>query len=193
MGFNIEDGTGKGYVAGVSSGNRLLASSISETIFQYSAEEGDAYFLGTPLVTLTTAGENAVFFLENNEDEKIIIENFFTTATTTTGGSPSMYGLNFYKNPTAMSVATSSAALNQNFGSSNTLDATLQYGASGSAFTGGTLAATLYVPVGQFNEIPANLVLEKGSSVGVSITPPAGNTSMPVQFGARSIVYRELY
>ena len=192
MGFQILDGKGKGAKAGVGSDNRLLVSSINETIFQYSAEEGDAYFLGTPLVTLTTAGENAIFFYDHNEDDPLIVENFFTTATTT-NGTPNMYAVNFYKNPTAMSVATSSVALNQNFGSSNTLDGTLQYGASGSAFTGGTLVASLYVPVGEYNVIPANLVLQKGNSWGISITPPAGNTSMPVQFGARSIVYEEKY
>lgn len=192
MGFQILDGKGKGAKAGVGSDNRLLVSSINETIFQYSAEEGDAYFLGTPLVTLTTAGENAIFFYDHNEADPLIVENFFTTATTT-NGTPTMYAVNFYKNPTAMSIATSSVALNQNFGSSNTLDGTLQYGASGSAFTGGTLVASLYVPVGEYNVIPANLVLQKGNSWGISITPPAGNTSMPVQFGARSIVYEEKY
>ena len=192
MGFQILDGTGKGAKAGVGSDNRLLVSSINETIFQYSAGEGDAYFLGTPLVTLTTAGENAIFFYDHNEDDPLIVENFFITATTT-NGTPNMYAVNFYKNPTAMSIATSSVALNQNFGSSNTLDGTLQYGASGSAFTGGTLVASLYVPVGEYNVIPANLVLQKGNSWGISITPPAGNTSMPVQFGARSIVYEEKY
>ena len=193
MGFQLEDGKGTGYSAGVGSDNRLLVSSINETIFQYSAEEGDAYFLGTPLVTCTTDGENAIFFYSHNDSSPLIIENFLTTATTASGGAPNMYAVNFYKNPTAMSVATSSVALNQNFGSSNTLDGTVQFGASGSAFTGGTLVATLYVPVGQQNDITANLVLQKGNSVGVSVTPPAGNTSMPVQFGARSIVYEEKY
>lgn len=193
MGFEIKDGTGKGFTAGVTSNNRILTSTVNETVFGFAAEQGDAYFIGTPLVTLTTAGENAIFYIKNNEDSAVIFENFFTTATTSSGGSPQIYRVNWYKNPTAMTVATASAALNQNFGSSNTLDADVQYGASGSAFTGGTLVASLALPIAQFNQIPANLVLPKGSSFGISITPPTGNTSMPVQFGGRSIIYRELY
>ena len=192
MGLQILDGTGKGAKAGVGSDNRLLVSAINETIFQYAAEEGEAYFLGTPLVTLTNAAESAIFFYDHNEDDPLIVENFFTTATTT-NGTPTMYAVNFYKNPTSLDTPTATTPLNQNFGSSNTLDGTLQYGAQGAAFVGGTLVATLYVPVGQYNVIPANLVLQKGNSWGVSITPPTGNTSMPVQFGARSIVYEEKY
>lgn len=191
MGFEIKDGTGKGYIAGVSSDNRLLTSTVNESVFQIGAKTGNAYFLGTPLVTVTTAGETAIFFVKNNEDTPIIFENFFSTATTAsgaTGGNPPMYRLNFYKNPTSMTAATESAALNQNFGSSNNLDADIQYGASGSAFSGGTLVAQLAVPVGQFNQIPANLVLPKGSSFGISVTPPTGNTSMPVQFAGRTIL-----
>lgn len=191
MGFEIKDGKGNGYTAGVSSDNRLLTSTVDQSIFQIGAKNGNAYFIGTPLVTLTTAGENAIFYVKNNEDNPVVFENFFSTATTAsgaTGGNPPMYRINFYKNPTSMTVATASSALNQNFGSSNNLSADVQYGASGSAFSGGTLVAQIALPVGQFNQIPATLVLPKGSSFGISVTPPTGNTSMPVQFSGRTIL-----
>lgn len=193
MGFQIQDGTGKGNIAGVTENNRLLTSTVNETIFAYAAEEGGAYFIGTPVVTLTNAAESALFYIKNNEDDKLIFENFFTTANATTGGSPAIYTVNWYKNPTSISTVTTTTPLNQNFGSSNTLDATAIYGAQGATFTGGALVASLTLPIGQFNQIPANLVLPKGSSFGVSITPPTGNTSMPVQFSGRAILYKELY
>lgn len=44
MGFQIQDGTGRGYVTGVDSKNRLLTSTINETTFQHAAEQGDAFF-----------------------------------------------------------------------------------------------------------------------------------------------------
>lgn len=193
MGFEITDGKGRGFTAGVSSNNRLLTLGVNEDIFQYSAEEGDAYFIGTPLITLTSATESAIFYIKNNEDDILIFENFFTTAESTTGGSPSMYRVNWYKNPTSISSGTAVPSLNQNFSSSNALDADIEYGAQGSTVTGGSLVATLSLPIGQFNNIVANLVLGKGSSFVITVTPPAGNTSMPVQFGGRSIIYRELY
>jgi len=193
MGFQLEDGKGRGFIAGVGLDNRLLVSSVNETVFQYSAEEGDAYFIGTPLITATTANESALFYIKNNEDENLIFENFFLTAENTVSGSPNMFRVNWYRNPTSISSGTATQALNQNFGSSNTLDADIEYGVEGSTVTGGSLVATLSLPIGQFNDITANLVLGKGSSFVITVTPPAGNTNMPVQFGGRSIIYRELY
>lgn len=188
MGFQIQDGTGKGYVAGVDSKNRLITSTINETTFQHASEQGDAFFLGTPSITLTNAAESAVFFIENNEDQPLIIGEFFITADATTGGTPNMFKVSWYKNPTNIS-GTLSSSLNQNFGSSNELDATIRFGAQGAGVSGGTLVATLSFPIGQFNKLEANLVLEKGSSFAITVTPPTGNTSMPVIFGARSILF----
>lgn len=191
MGFEITDGTGKGYSAGVSDSNRLLTATINETAFEHAAEEGDAYFIGTPLITLTTAGASAVFYLENNEDRPLNIGEFFFIAESTTGGSPQIFRVSFYKNPTSISSGTATTPLNQNFGSSNNLDATVQYGAQGSTVTGGSLVAALSFPIAQFNRLDANLVLEKGSSVALTIQPPAGNTSMAVQVGARTILFNK--
>lgn len=192
MGFEIQDGKGKGLSAGVDTNNRLLTNAISETSFQFAAERGEAYFIGTPLVTLTNANASAIFYLENNEDDPIILGSFFLVAEATTGGSPSIFRVAWYKNPTDI-LGTSTTALNQNFGSSNELDATIKYGSQGAGVSGGTLSAQLSFPIGQFNQIDANLILEKGSSFALTVTPPPGNTSMPVQFGTRSILYKKAY
>jgi hypothetical protein len=188
MGFQIQDGTGKGYVTGVDSKNRLLTATINETTFQHAAEQGDAFFLGTPTITLTNAAASAIFFIENNEDQPLTIGEFLIMADATTGGSPAAFKVSWYKNPTDISGTTISA-LNQNFGSSNELDATIKYGLQGSVVSGGELVATLSFPIGQFNRVEVNLVLEKGSSFALTVTPPTGNSSMPVTFGARSILF----
>lgn len=193
MGFEITDGKGRGLAAGVSLNNRLLTLTVQESLFTYSAEEGDAYFAGSPLITLTDANESAILFLENNEDDLLIIENFFATAEASTGGATNNFRLNFYKNPTSISSGTALDPLNQNFASSDTLECVAEYGAQGSAVTGGALAATLSLPIESFNNVPANLVLGKGSSVAITVTPPASNTSMAVQASFRLVIYRELY
>lgn len=193
MGFEITDGTGKGNSAGVDNTNRVLTRGVIEDIFQNAAEEGEAFFIGTPLITLTSANESAICYIKNNEDEQLVLGEFFLTAEATTGGSPDMFRVNWYKNPTSISSGTALSPLNQNFGSSEQLNADIEYGAEGSTVTGGSLAATLSFPIGVFNSINANLILEKGSSLVISIDPPAGNSSMPVQFGTRSIKYIERY
>ena len=192
MGFEITDGTGKGNSAGVDITGRLLTRSITESIFQNAAEEGEAFFIGTPLITATTANESALIYIKNNENSPLILGSFFLTAENS-NATVQMFRVNWYKNPTSITGGTSTVALNQNFGSSETLDVDIEYGAEASAIVGGTLSATLSFPIGVFNEISANLVLEKGSSVVISVVPPSGNTGMPVQFGTRSIKYIERY
>ena len=193
MGFEITDGTGRGNSAAVDGTNRVLTRSISEDIFQNAAEESEAYFLGTPLINLTGSSESALYIITNNEDSPLVLGNFFFVAESTTGGSPNMFRVSWYKNPTSISGGATVAPLNQNFGSSKVLNANAQYGAQGSTVTGGSNVATLSFPIGQFNDIPANLILEKGSSFAVTITPPAGNTSMDVQFASRAIRYIKQY
>ena len=193
MGFEITDGTGKGNKAGVDRTNRLLTRTINENTFLYGAEEGDAYFIGAPIINLTSANESAILYIKNNEDSPLILGQFFIIAESTTGGSPNMVRVNFYRNPTSISSGTATSALNQNFGSSKVLNADIEYGVEGSTITGGALAATLSFPIGTFNTIDANLVLEKGSSVVISYDPPAGNTSMDVTFGTRALKYEENY
>lgn len=193
MGFQIQDGTGKGYNASVDMTNRLLSRTINETIFESSAEDGEAYFIGTPLITLTNAALSGVFLITNNEDYDVIFNNFFFIAESTTGGSPQIFRSSWYKGSTALSSSTATTPLNQNFGSSKTLDVTAVYGAQGSTFTGGSVVAQLSFPIGQFNELDAKLVLPKGSTFGIGITPPTGNTSMAFQFAARSYRYIRTY
>lgn len=187
MGFEITDGTGKGSKAGVDRNNRLLTTTINANVFLNGSVEGDAYFIGSPIINLTTANESAIIFIKNNEDEPLILGQFFVIAEATTGGAPNMIRVNWYKNPTSVSSGTATSALNQNFGSSKLLDADIEYGAEGSAVTGGSLAATISFPIGVFNTIDANLTLEKGSSVVVTYVPPAGNTSTNVTFGTRAV------
>lgn len=193
MGFQIIDGTGNGRKAGVDSTNRLLTRGTNEDLFLYSAENGNAYFIGTPLIGLTSSNESCIFYLKNNGDNAIILGTFILTAESTTGGSPNMFRVNWYKNPTSITSGTNTVPLNQNFGSSLSIDADVQYGAEGSSVTGGSLVATLSFPIGQFNNFLSNLVLEKGSSFAITITPPTGNTSMNVQFGSRAINYVKTY
>lgn len=188
----IQDGTGNGYSAKVDERNMLSVLSVSKDLGQYASLNGDAYFAGTPAINLTSASPSAVFFLENNENDPLLLLNFFITASASTGGTLDMMTVSWYKNPTNITPSTATQALNQNFGSAETLNATITYGAEASAVTGGTLAAQLYLPIKVLNDISANLTMEKGSKLAIVITPPPSNTSMNVQFGVRSIKHQSV-
>lgn len=188
MGFIIQDGTGKGFNAGVDSTNRVLTRTVGETIFENSAEKGEAYFIGTPLVTLTNAAASGIFLIVNNEDFDIIFDNFYVIAEST-NATVQMFKTVWHQSSTALSSSVLVTPLNQNFGSSKVLDATVVSGVQGSTFTGGNIVAQLSFPIGQFNQLNGSLVLPKGSSFGIGIIPPTGNTSMPVQFAGRAYRY----
>ncbi len=99
MGIEITDGTGKGNSAGVDNTNRILTRGVIEDIFQNAAEEGEAFFIGTPLITLTSANESAICYIKNNEVDQLILGEFFLIAEAKTGGSPNMFRVIWYKNP----------------------------------------------------------------------------------------------
>lgn len=191
MGFNLEDGTGRGNSAGVDKTNRLLVRSIGESVFQNAAEEGEAYFLGTPNISYTVDTEVAAIRIKNNEDDPLVIGNFFFLAEGSTAGN--YYTLSWYKNSGDITNATDFTPLNQNFGSSQTLDGTFQYGNGSTSAITGTPSAILSFPQGEFIDLPANLVLEKGSDFCITLTPPTGNVAMNFYVGCRSIKYIEQY
>lgn len=193
MGFQIQDGAGTSKKASVDGTNRLSTRSVTETFFEEQAFDGSAYFIGTPLVNLNSTTASAIIYIKNNEERDLIFDNFFLIAESTTGGSPSVFRTIWYKNPTSMSPAFDTSPLNQNFGSSKELSATTHYGTQSATFTGGTIVAQLSFPIGQFNDIPSKLILPKGSSFGLSIQAPAGNTSMNVQFGARTALRSDVF
>ena len=195
MGFNIEDGTGKGNSAGVDRTNRLLVRNISESIFQNAAEEGQAFFIGSRITNITTDTELAVLYVKNEGDDALVLGNFLFMAESSTVAAPAFYQVSWYKNSEGMNNGTSFVPLNQNFGSSETLDGIFEFGngTTSTKITTNLPVATLSYPTEVPQDIPANLVLEKGSELLITVTAPATNTSMNFYFGSRAIKYIEQY
>ena len=73
--------------------------------------------------------------------------------------------------------------VNKNFGSSLELTADAFKGAEGYTFTDGTIAyqSLLSSAARTYVIATGNIVLTRGKSIGVNITPQAGNTAMDVQ------------
>lgn len=192
----IEDGTGFGYAAKVASTNRLevAASSVEEE--REAALKGEAFAIGTGLLSYTGVSNAAVLYIVNSSSRDLIIDRFRVMFGTVTGGTGDWL-FTISRNPTAGTIITNASAAgltNVNHGSSQT--------PSGSFFkssfatitavnfdtlTGGTGSQFPIKSTGE-NQlvIPAGRILTTGASVGLLLQPPAGTTAANINIVART-------
>jgi len=185
MGFQILDGTGKNIKAKVSVDNRLYTQSVNRSEREEQSLVGEAYIIGTGFVNLTTSGTSAVLYFKNNEDVDLVITRFLVGVKNSAGGTENFVTGIIFKNPTSMVSGTGNplAINNVNFGSSNTVDSDSEIGQQGALLVGGSAYLATVAPTENLTSEDASTILPKGSSIGVFITPPPGNTSIDVSVG----------
>lgn len=191
MAFKLEDGTGSGHKQKVTSNNRAQVEAIVEQQADHHAELGYKFNINTGDLTLTTACESALLYLKNNENDDIIISSFIYNLGNAVGACCAAISnqdilVDVYKNPTAGTVVSCAVAVqmnaNMNFGSPITLCIDAYKGGEGKTLTDGCIVVATRVPGYGRNVIDlGSVVIPKGKSVGVKLTPPTGNTSMTVQ------------
>ncbi len=184
MNTQILDGSGKGYNARVSDRLRLWTMTVSEDIASHHAFDGDAYNITTGNITLTSANKSAVLYVKNNEDREIVINNIIYNFSGSTGGS-GVIRVQAERNPTAGSIvsnAVEATPINRNFSSPNTLTTLSYKGVEGDTLTGGTVCLDSLLTTTNRHVIAVGaIILGKGASIGLTITPPTSNTSITVQ------------
>lgn len=183
----IQDGTGSGYRAKVDSDNHLHTRSVSESGGTDAAVVGNLYNINTETINLTSANSSALLYLRNTDTVPWILNRVFYNAGPSTGGSADFLA-EVVANPTTGTLITGGTAIdahNLNFGSPQTLEATVLKGAEGDTITDGTVRVSTIIPVSGTRVLIAfdSIILEAGSSIGVRITPQTGNTSMDIQVG----------
>lgn len=185
MGFQIQDGTGSKRKVKVSNANRLYAESVIRTEREEESLLGEAYIVGSGFVTLTGTSTSAVLYLKNNEDSDLVITRFLIGVKKSSGGTENFITGIIYQNPTSMVSGTTNPLIinNVNFGSSNTVDVDSEIGQTGALLVGGSAYLSIVAPTENLTSEAASTILPKGSSIGVFITPPAGNTSIDVSVG----------
>lgn len=195
MAEQILDGTGAGYRVKVDSNNRMHTYSVIESSSAYASESGNAYNFNTGSITLTSASKSGVFYLKNNGDNAIVIENLFYILGNSTGGSGNVL-ISVRRNPTTGTLISGASAMeiagvNRNFGSSKTLSVNAYKGAEGSTITDGTkILETILNQTAQRIALSAgDIIMPKGSSISIEITPATGNTSLAVEFAASVYEY----
>ena len=180
MAITLKDGTGSGSHAKVTENGRITTLSVEEGIAAHHAFEGQSYNINTGTVNLTSASKSALLYFKNNEDEPIIVTGFFYLL-----GNPNNTGetlVQIERNPSSASFSTALTPINRDFGSQNTLTVDCYKGAEAATLSGGTVAIeSLFSGVGRQTVLVGAVILRKGNSIGVTVTPPTSNTSMNVQ------------
>ena len=190
----LEDGKGSGKKAGIDNVNRLLTRAVTLEEKDLSASTGDKYNINTGDITLTDATITSVLYIKNNEDRDLVITGLIYNLGNSTGGSGDGV-IDVYRNPTAGTIVTDAVAVdvgtgvsaNQNFGSNKTLTVDAYKGdTADNNFTDGsvTIYTRLSSAAGRTVIALGAIVLPKGSSIGISYTPPASNTSQTIQIAA---------
>jgi hypothetical protein len=182
----ILDGTGSGNEAAVDKNNRLQVLAISEGYSIEAAIQGENYNLNTGSISLTSSNKSAVFYLKNNEDKAFIIEDIIVILGASTGGTGDLV-VDVVRNPSTGTIISNAVDVdivaNRNFGSNRPLTADSYKGVEGDTITDGSdFADTTRSSAGTVIHFDSDvIILPKGSSIGINITPQASNTSMNVK------------
>jgi len=186
MAETIIDGTGKGFEVKVDSNNKLAVYSVSENKVEFAASNGDSYNINTGTLVLTSAIESSLLYLKNNGDFDLHLASIGFLIGNSTGGAGDL-NVTVVKNCTLGTVVTDEVVVdinqNKNTGSSQELVADIYKGGEGKTITNGTdLYYSLVAGAGRPYVISTGTVaIPKGSSIGIKLTPQAGNTSMSLQ------------
>lgn len=184
MSVTIKSGD-SGDIAAVTINKRLKTAAVSVTLTELATETGDTYNISTGTAALTTSNESALFYLKNNEDTDLLIDTIIVNIKDYVGtdGQPV---LKIYRNPTdgtVISNATDAGQSNRNFGSSKSVDTNMYQGGEGETMSGQDAIIEVFLPSTAaltINAFTTLVVLKKGSSLGVSYTPPTGMTSVNI-------------
>ncbi len=180
----ITDGKGRGYKAAVNSDNQLDVRSSSVEQRLVSALDFNYFEATTGKVTLTDANDTGLVYLKNTNTlgMSIVIDRVFYDIWTSTGGTGADGTLTYYLNPVGSS-GTAIIPNNTNFGSTIAAVGIFLSGSSATpiTFTGGTVWWSAYVTDKISIALEeGRIVVPNGSSFGIKIAAPIGNTSMAI-------------
>lgn len=176
--------------AEVTSKRRLMTQSVTFTSDLESSIEGNHFNIGpATFPVLTSDTESALVYLKNDEPEQVPwAMTFLTIVTGASTDGVGDWSLRFLINPVAgtiITAGTDSSIVQMNAGIVRGLSATAKTGAEGL-----TIDPTISEVIRLVPSTPTGLtipldavIIPPGGSIGISATPPAGNTSLKLDFG----------
>tara|TARA_R110000822_G_scaffold112278_1_gene243187 strand:+ start:31 stop:618 length:588 start_codon:yes stop_codon:yes gene_type:complete len=184
MSIIIKDGTGNNISAKVDASHRLLTTATTQSGFKSAQKKGDAFVISTNIITLTSANESAVLYLQLSETSPLVIENLSFRTGASTGGSTTDVIRTDYVQPTTgtlISDATPASVINTLASSTKTLDAVVYQGDEAKTIGGEIVTDQSLHITGQIKDDTTGLIVPQGTAIGISVTPPPGNTSLKIQ------------
>jgi hypothetical protein len=174
----IIDGRGKGFSLGINSKNRALVRTTSVQQYLKSTWEGLYYEATTGKISLTDANEKGIIYLKNDslDGHLLVIDRIFWDIWASTGGSGNGT-LIYYRNPAitgGTAIVPNCTLFSQLSQALVTCNKTLTT-ITGTAWWTSRIAASESVCSDE-----GRITLPPGYSFGLSMTAPAGNTSMDV-------------
>lgn len=168
----IDDGSGNGKSAKVNANKRLHIHAISELNEIYACDKGLAYNINTGLISISANG--TLLYFKNNETLDFIVSAIAIGSFEGITHSDDPY-ITIVRNPTGGDLISDASAVsmnqNRNFGSSLSLSDSLAYkGKSSGTLTGGDDIAILQVTPGGRSYYSINMILPKGTSMGIKLT-----------------------
>lgn len=184
--MKILDGKGKGIAAQVDSSNRLRTHAVTKSEGLHSSEEGNGYNINTGLIT-SVNGNASLLYIKNNETKDLVIESIIVGIFEGITHSDDPY-MSIIRNPTGGDIISDATAVqsnvNRNFASNNVLVADVFKGKVSGTVTGGSTLGIFQLTPATRTVIPVNLILPKGTSVGLTLTANVGSGSASVYAAA---------
>ena len=175
----IRDGKGRGYLAQVNSDNQLVTRAATNAQRLISTIDGQYYEATTGQITLTDAAEKPFIYIKNEitDGKVIVIDRVFWDIWTSTGGSGGDGILEYYRNPT-ITGGTDIVPHNTNFRNTGGAEGTFKKNLTtmtGTHWWYGYITDKTSVALEE-----GRIVIPSGSSFGITVEAPTGNTSMVV-------------
>ena len=171
---------------GVTNEKRIMTDALVESLLEHAASEGRSFNINTGTISLTTATKSAVLYLKNNGDNDLLIKSIGYLIGNSTNGVGDLIP-EVIINPSEGTIVSDETPvdinINKNFGSSKTLAVDAYKGGEGKTITDGGLAYGSLLSSDAVRYIIATglIILPKGASIGINITPQASNTAMDLQ------------
>jgi hypothetical protein len=169
--MKIEDGTGTGSNLKIGTDNRAQVRAVTEDEGIHNGESGLSYNLNTGLISIT--GDATLMYFKNNDSKQFIVKAIALGAFEGITHSDDPY-ITLVRNPEGGDLITDATAAdiiqNRNFGSAATPTANIYKGKVGGTLTGGNDIAILQATPGGRSFYGIDLIIPKGSSMGIKLT-----------------------
>ena len=168
--MQINDGTGNGYAAKVTSDNRVLVSCLDEQIFQ--AIENETAYIWT--ASADWGGDKNAIWLRNDSSTKLVIHSLQISCSAAAT-------IELWKGSGSTSGGTTVTGINMYLSSSESADATCKHtNTNVDAGSGMTIFATLQCPATHPLTVFGGMVLGLDDEIAVNVVTDIALTSVQI-------------